>query len=107
MHSRTLTFNINGQQIAKDPKCDFSGLVAGTVGYLKAKFTFSEEWNDCILVASFWRGNNEHAARIVNGECEIPSEALTGAIFKVSVTGKRGDYKITTNKVFVRQEVNR
>jgi hypothetical protein len=100
-------FKVNGQQIEKDPNCDFSGLVAGTEGYLKAKFTFSEEWKDCVLVASFWRGINEHAALIKNNECEIPPEALKTTAFSVSVTGKRGGYKITTNRIFVRQEANR
>lgn len=104
---RSLMFKVNGQKIEKDPACDFSGLVAGTEGYLKAKFTFSEEWNGCILVASFWKGGTEHAARIVNNECDIPSEALTGATFKVSAVGKRRGLLIKTNKVIVVQEVNR
>lgn len=103
---RSLMFKVNGQKIERDPKCDFSGIVAGTEGYLKAKFTFSEEWNDCILVASFWKGA-EYAVRIVNNECDIPSEALTGATFKVSVVGKRRGLFINTNKVTVVQEVNR
>lgn len=104
---RSLMFKVNGQKIEKDPNCDFSGIVAGTKGYLKAKFTFTEEWNDCILVARFWKGSEEHAARIVKDECDIPPEALTGKAFKVSVIGKRGGYLIKTNRILIEQEVNR
>lgn len=104
---RSLMFKVNGQKITKDPECDFSGLVAGSEGYLEAKFTFSEEWNNCIVVARFWRGIKEHAVKIVNGKCDIPPEALTGATFKVSVVGKRRGFLINTNKITVVQEVCR
>lgn len=104
---RTLAFNVNSQQITKDPACDFSGLVAGTRNYLQAHFTFSHEWDDCLLVASFWRGKKEYAVRIVDGVCDIPPEALVGATFRVSVTGQKGGYRIPTNRVTVRQEANR
>lgn len=104
---RTLKFGINAQKIAKDPLCDFSDIVAGTKNYLKAQFSFSGEWDGCILVASFWRGNKEYAKRIIDNECIIPSEVLTGATFKVSVSGRRDNYSITTDKVTVRQVVVR
>lgn len=100
---RLLKFNVDAQQLSKDPNCDFNNLVAGTRKYLRAHFTFSPEWSDCTKVASFWRGGKEYAVLLKNDECEIDSEALTGATFGVSVTGQRGDYRITTDKVFVRQ----
>ena len=104
---RLLKFNVDAQHIQKDPDCNFEHIVAGTQDYLRAQFTFSPEWQDCILVASFWRGQKEHAAFIQNGECVIPPDALIGPTFRVSVTGQRGDYRITTNKILVRQEVSR
>ena len=64
---RALKFNVNAQQIHKDPDCGFSNIVAGTKNYLKAHFTFSPEWQDCILVARFWRGGKEYAALIQDG----------------------------------------
>lgn len=102
---RTLEFNVQAQRIHKNPDCDFTKIVAGTRNYLQAHFTFSPEWQDCILVASFWRGGKEYAALIQNGICDIPSEALGGRTFGVSVTGQRGNYKLTTNRIVVRQEV--
>lgn len=104
---RLLKFNVDAQHIQKDPNCDFSGIVAGSKDYLRAHFTFSPEWQDCIIAASFWRGQKEYAVLLNNNECTIPAEALTGPTFRVSVLGQRGRYSIPTNKVIVRQEVSR
>ena len=104
---RLLNFNVNAQQIVKDPLCDFTGIVAGTRNYLKAYFTFSSEWQGCIKVASFWRGSKEYAVKIENNMCDIPYEALTGSTFQLSVTGQNENYRITTNRILIRQEVSR
>ncbi len=101
---RTLKFRVTGQRIEKDPACDFSGLVAGTNGYLRAEFMFSAEWNGCRKAASFWQLGKEHAVVLENNACEIPAEALTWSCFEASVTGVRKGYKITTGKVRVDQE---
>ena len=58
---RTLRFTVDGQTIRKNPDCDFSGLVAGSVGYLRANFKFSKEWFGCTKAASFWFDGLEHA----------------------------------------------
>lgn len=105
---RLLVFNVNSQCVHKDPECDFSHIVAGTKKYLRAKFNFSDDWNGCVKVASFWRGEKEEAVMLnSNGTCDIPPEVLTGATFRVSITGQRNDYRIITNKIIVRQEVRR
>lgn len=104
---RTLEFDVKAQHIYKNPDCDFSNVVAGSKNYLKAHFSFSPEWQNCILVASFWRGGKEHAVLIQDGVCDIPPEVLNGRTFAVSVVGQRGDYLITTNRIIVRQEVPR
>lgn len=105
---RLLVFNVNSQCISKDPNCDFSHIVAGTKNYLRAKFIFSDEWSGCIKAASFWRGEKEEAVMLnSDGTCDIPPEILTGATFRVSVTGQKNDYRITTNRILIRQEVSR
>lgn len=104
---RLLEFDVNSQRITKNPQCDFSNIVAGTQNYLKASFNFSPEWHDCVLVASFWNGGNEYAQFIKDDQCDIPPEVLSGPTFSVSVTGQRNEYRITTNRVLVRQEVSR
>lgn len=105
---RILEFNINKQRLIKEPTCDFSGLVAGSVGYLHAKFYFSgNEWSECSTkIARFWLGEEEHATALDgNGDCVIPPEVLTGRKFEVSVLGAAPGYKIETNKIAIRQGV--
>lgn len=103
---RTLRFIIDKQLIKKDVSCDFSGIAAGSKGYLRAQFLFSGEWAGCKIAASFWTiGNEEYPTLVNNCECMIPCEALTWNYFDVSVTGIRGDnYKITTNRIRIEQE---
>jgi hypothetical protein len=105
---RILEFDVNKQRLTKRRECDFSNIVAGSVGYLKAKFYFSQsEWRGCRKAASFWINDEEHAVLLdKNNSCDIPPEALVGEKFQVSVTGLKSDYKITTNKTKVKQEVN-
>ena len=104
---RLLKVNVDAQHIQKDPNCDFSGIVAGSKDYLRAHFTFSPEWQDCIIVACFWRGTKEYAVILNNNECMIPEEALVGPTFRVSVVGQNGATRVPTDKVIVRQEVSR
>lgn len=103
---RTLEFTVDCQKVRKKSDCDFSGIVAGSVGFLRAKFYFSQEWSDCKKAASFWVESQEHSVILdENDSCTIPAEALSTERFEVSVTGAKRGYKITTNKTKVRQEV--
>ena len=111
MGQRTLAFNVKQQRLMKRPNCDFSGIVSGSVGYLRVKFYFSpEEWNKCTLkVARFWLGDEEHSVKLdETNSCDIPPEVLTGEVFEVSVLGASTDtYRIETNTIKVKQEVAR
>lgn len=103
---RTLRFIVDGQLMARDPNCDFSGLVPGTEGYLTAEFSFSPEWIGCVKVASFYSNMGEEfpCQVLTDGKsCTIPAEALKNRIFKIKVLGKRDEFKINTNKVEVTQ----
>ena len=102
---RTLEFIVNAQLLSRSPECDFNHIVSGTSDYLTAHFAFSPEWDGCVKCVSFWRGSKEHAVLLNNDTCSIPPEALTGATFKVSVIGQRENYRITTNRVAIRQVV--
>ena len=101
---RTLKFIITDQAITKDPNCDFSGIVAGTEGYLRAEFSFSEEWQGCRMAAVFSCMRKEYPQPIKNGSCVIPAEALEWDYFGVRVVGQRENYRITTNEIKIRQE---
>lgn len=104
---RTLRFNIDKQIISKDPKCDFTNIVPGTAGYLKAVFSFSSEWNNTVKVAAFYRSGRECPPQLLdeNDSCVIPAEALTNRRFTIKILGKNEnkDLKLTTNKIVVEQ----
>lgn len=106
---RILEFEVRKQRLTKKPTCDFSGLVAGSEGYLHAQFRFSDkDWDRCITkIARFWIGSTEHAKYLDdNNQCVIPPEALTGDKFEVCILGVASGYKIETNKIRVKQEVH-
>lgn len=104
---RILRFVVDGQRLRPDHSCDFTGLIAGSQGYLHAQFRLSKDWSGCKVAVSFWRGKSdeEHAAPLIGGTCMIPAEALTGKYFGVSLTGVKNGYRITTNRIHVPQEV--
>lgn len=62
---RELKFYVNGQRIKKDNTCDFSGIVAGTKGYLEAVFCFGSDWSGMSKVAVFTRLKEQHPAKII------------------------------------------
>jgi hypothetical protein len=92
--------------IRQDPECDFSNLIPGTSGYLKADFQFSHEWDQTKRVAGFYSnlGREYPPQELENGRtCVIPSEALKRSVFKVQVIGSKNGLKLQTNKVIVHQ----
>lgn len=102
---RTLKFNVDGQHIEKDPKCNFDGLVPGTEGYVQAEFSFSPEWKGMVKVAGFITRFQEHNPQILSdgNTCMIPASALEHKRFKIYIVGKNDTVKLTTNKVSVCQ----
>lgn len=110
MSERILEFSVEKQLLQKVPGCDFSGIVAGSAGYLKAKFHFSEEWDDCVKVASFSSPDLEDEFSVIldkSDMCDIPAEVLRRQTFTIIVYGgKKPLYRINTNRIKVRQEVN-
>lgn len=101
---RTLEFKVNGQKISKLDTCDFSGIVSGSSGFLQCAFKFSSDWNRCKVAASFYNKGRESAVPVINNKCEIPTESLTSDRFYIKLTGEKNGYRITTNKLRIRQE---
>lgn len=106
MEQRILRFNVTGQRLLKNDKCNFDGIISESRGYLVCQFVFDATWRATKKIAIFRCLGKEYPAPIVNGRCEIPSEALVWSNFSVSVIGqdKEGS-RIRTNSVIVRQEV--
>lgn len=103
---RILSFNVDGQNITKDPTCDFTGLVPGTAGYVTAEFAFSKDWDDCIKVVGFKSGGNEYDPKILKDgrSCMIDEEVLNRSMFYIYVVGKKRDFRIKTNDVLIKQD---
>ena len=104
---RVLDFIATGQTLLQAPACDFSGIVAGSRGYLQARFQFSKEWAGCKKVAVFTCKGKGYPAPLELNMCEIPAEALTGSAVQVYVVGRRPGYQITTSVVAFPQIVRR
>lgn len=94
---KVLDFTISGQSIKRDPRCDFTGIVAGSSGYLRARFHFSADWAGCKKVAVFGCKGKECPVPLTGNQCNIPAEALTGSAVQVFVVGQRGSYRLATN----------
>lgn len=103
---KVLDFIISGQKLQRDPSCDFSGIVAGSRGYLFARFRFSAAWAGCKKVAVFSCKGNAHPVQLANNMCEIPAEALTGTSVQVYVVGRRSGYEITSGEIAFAQTVH-
>ena len=104
---RVLDFIATGQTLARAPACDFTGIVAGSRGYLRARFQFSREWAGCKKVAVFISKGQEHPVPLELNMCEIPAEALTGRLVHVYVVGQRPGYQIATDETAFSQTVRR
>ena len=104
---RNLDFIVDGQKLARDPLCDFTGIAAGSKGYLFARFRFSKEWSGCKKAAVFTCKGKDYAVGLKDNMCEIPAEALTGSAVQVRVVGRRGGEEIPTTVVAFPQTVRR
>lgn len=102
---RTLDFKVDSQILTKDDLCDFTGLMPGTNEYLNARFSFSKEWDGCVKIVEFSSGGNEYAPQVLDSKnmCTIDSQVSDRVIFNIRVLGKKGTFKIVTNKISVRQ----
>jgi hypothetical protein len=104
---RVLVFKVDGQTIYPNSLSELHGLVAGTSGYIKAKFLFSDDWKGCAKVVAFnsVEGKEfEPKALDAENSCYISEEALEYHEFEMKVLGKGiGGYTITTRPIRIKQ----
>lgn len=101
---RVLMFRAVEQKLIKDPSCSFEGIVSGTRGYLRARFSFNKAWNGYAKVAVFRKLLEEHPVVLQGDSCDIPAEVLDWDNFYVRVVGRKKDgSQLTTNEIEVRQ----
>lgn len=91
-----LEFDVRHQTISRTDEFE---VVANSLHYLFARFTFSEEWEGKQQTAIFSMNNGTNiSVLLTDGECEVPWEVLRGREFWVGVFA--GD-RITTTPVRV------
>ena len=85
---------------------DFSGIVKGTINYLKCSFDFTgTDWNQCKIAVVFEKRGNEYATALGSDRTvTVPADMSEEKSFRVYVVGAKDNYKIVTNKVLVKQE---
>lgn len=104
---RELDFTLSGQKLAKQG--DFSGITAGSKGYLKCRFAAEDnDWRMAKKVAIF--GDTVLVKLDANGECMVPDEMTDRKSFKVKVAGERtlpggNTVRMMTNAVLIEQVV--
>lgn len=70
----------------------------GTREYLKAEFSFSEEWDGMTKTAFFRGAGNTYSQLLENDACTVPAKVLTApGRVGVSVSGTLGETIITTD----------
>lgn len=105
---RVLRFIVTGQTLKRDTLCDFTGIAAGSRGYLFARFSFDNDWSGCKKVAVFTNKGKEYPVGITGNLCQIPAEALTGPVVQVYVLGRGpGGLQITSSVAAFPQTVRR
>ena len=104
---RTLVFKVDGQKIYPNSLSEIGGLVAGTSGYIKARFLFSEDWKGCAKAAAFNLVDGterEPSALDKENSCLIPKAVLEYHEFDMKLLGRgTGGYVITTRPIRIKQ----
>lgn len=80
-----IEFSVQHQTITRTDKYK---VVGGSQNYLRARFTFCDEWEGVTATAVFSTNSGKHYSVLIeDGECLVPWEVLGGAEFWVGVFG--------------------
>lgn len=80
-----IEFSVQHQTITRTDKYK---VVGGSQNYLRARFTFCDEWEGITATAVFSTNSGKHYSVLIeDGECLVPWEVLGGAEFWVGVFG--------------------
>lgn len=94
---RDLRFIVNGSDLKKDPKCSFTGMVAGSSNYFRAAFEFNEDWAGMRCVAEFESTDGVSKYEpIIDQTCAFPNETLRFKKFRLRVIGVKDNAKFTS-----------
>lgn len=93
-----LTITVRGQQLQLRTPL----IVADSVNYITAKFTFDGDWEGRAVTAFFVQDDKTISAAVVNDEITAEQGInLTAGTWEVKLTGVKGDSRITAGPVKV------
>lgn len=96
---RMIEFSVDQQRIKNIDSV--RSIYGGTDNYLKLKFSFSDDWNDCTKAISF--GSKEIAKLLDNEDsCVVPAEAFDERQLSFYLVGKAENYRIQTKKFVIK-----
>ncbi len=96
-----ITLIVDGNRIKVDPSCDLSSLFPHMPEPVQLKFALPSEWKSRLCVVAFWSMlGQEHPPRSLDDDnsCNVPTEALQRAAFRVQLLGKHKGEKFETTK---------
>lgn len=102
---RELIFDVAGQMLKKNGRCDFKNIVRGTDKYLTIKLLCSTEWKKVNKVLTIKNTDNEEFyIPYYNSPIYLTKEMTKGSLFLINVIGKTEKVMMQTNTVIVEQE---
>lgn len=93
-----INFRAEGQELKR---VDDEKVASNSVGFLKARFEYDEEWEGLSLKAVFEQDGSEYIVEVSDGACDIPSEVLNPGRFKVWLVGEDAVNGIYVTTVYV------
>lgn len=101
---RILKYKVQGQNIIRDSKCDFSHIIKGTNNHIKLIFEWDEQWKNKAKVISLRNVDGEETNVILQSKIVLQEKTTKGSMFSFQIYGKEGEEKIQTNREYVEQE---
>lgn len=101
---RVLKYKVQGQNIIRDSKCDFSHIIKGTNNHIKLIFEWDEQWKNKAKVISLRNVDGEETNVILQSKIVLQEKTTKGSMFSFQIYGKEGEEKIQTNREYVEQE---
>lgn len=101
---RILKYKVQGQNIIRDSKCDFSHIIKGTNNHIKLIFEWDEQWKNKAKVISLRNVDGEEVNVILQSKIVLQEKTTKGSMFSFKIYGKEGEEKIQTNREYVEQE---
>lgn len=99
--NKTLTFNVNGQQLSQLQTCQDNYIVQKTLNYLEFAFQFSTDWETLEKHIYFKQGKDTYEYILQENSIKVPNFLVQENSFQVFLVGYNIEehIRITTNTI--------